>query len=422
MKSRELAKKIIQNQQDEFVLADTCWSAFTNIREDDWEYYLNYRKDQGFNTIYVNLLQQWDASSSKLDIHPFEVTDGEFNFSKRNEAYFDRVERMISMAHERGITIGLVLLWVNYLPNTWASKIRKMPIFPKNRVAEYVEYAVNRYNKYHPFYIVSGDTDFPDDEVIDYYDIAMKKIKSLDKNAIVTLHIRGRESDLPDKLKNSPYLDFYMYQSGHNTQYRDYAYKLAEIFTSMDPQKPVMNAEPCYEMMGFSRNVYGRFTREDVRKAAWQSVFSGATLGITYGAHGIWSWHDATAVFDSTIGEAFSTPYDWHDALRFEGANDYAYLKEFVQLNHLSEGVSNQKILNNHSSEIRVLQKDERYYIYVPSNIELNLNGDFSNREFVYLDLVEKKQQYVSAKFYQESNITKVNMHRFISDAVLIIN
>lgn len=34
-----------------FYLADTIWSAFTNITEDEWIYYLKRRKEQGFNVL-----------------------------------------------------------------------------------------------------------------------------------------------------------------------------------------------------------------------------------------------------------------------------------------------------------------------------------------------------------------------------------
>ena len=56
-----------------FYLADTCWSAFTNIDEPSWEYYLQYRRRQGYNTLQINILQQWDASETVLDNHPFAL-------------------------------------------------------------------------------------------------------------------------------------------------------------------------------------------------------------------------------------------------------------------------------------------------------------------------------------------------------------
>ena len=39
---------LMKNGKPFFYLADTCWSAFTNIKDNDWDYYLDYRKSQGF--------------------------------------------------------------------------------------------------------------------------------------------------------------------------------------------------------------------------------------------------------------------------------------------------------------------------------------------------------------------------------------
>ncbi|MMZ52468.1 beta-glucosidase [Paenibacillus polymyxa] len=36
-----------------FYLADTVWSAFTNITLEEWAYYLDYRKSQGFNVLQI---------------------------------------------------------------------------------------------------------------------------------------------------------------------------------------------------------------------------------------------------------------------------------------------------------------------------------------------------------------------------------
>lgn len=44
-----------------FYLADTIWSAFTNITEDEWIYYLKRRKEQGFN-----VLRQYNAAVGSL--------------------------------------------------------------------------------------------------------------------------------------------------------------------------------------------------------------------------------------------------------------------------------------------------------------------------------------------------------------------
>ena len=47
-------KNFIKDGKPFFYLADTCWSAFTNIPENDWHYYLQYRKRQGYNVLQIN--------------------------------------------------------------------------------------------------------------------------------------------------------------------------------------------------------------------------------------------------------------------------------------------------------------------------------------------------------------------------------
>ncbi|MET3558197.1 hypothetical protein ABID29_001317 [Streptococcus rupicaprae] len=416
----------VKNGQPEFYLADTCWSAFTNISEGDWDYYLDFRKSQGFNVLQINMLQQWDASQTDLTIKPFKMTeDGSFDFSSYNPAYFERAYRMIEKAYNKGLTVALVLLWANYVPDTWASQlpIKQLGIFPENLVVSYVDEMMDRYDRFDPIYVISGDTDFPSEQVVkDYYLAALERIKANNPQALTTLHIRGREADLPKVLKESPCLDFYMFQSGHNRDFQDMAYQLAEQFYQMTPEKPLLNAEPCYELMGYSRRVYGRFSREDVRKVAWQSFLSGASAGITYGAHGIWSWHDSRLGFDSTVGEAFESPYDWRDAIHFKGAWDYSFLKTFVERNQLFDLVPNQAVLVDHSSEIRASENDRYLLVYLPSNIRLRLLGDWTGaRKITYVDLEDHKEERVSATYSERSNQTTIDMHRFTKDALLII-
>ena len=60
-----------------FWLADTIWSAFTNITLEDWAYYLKRRREQGFTVLQINTLAQWDRGESTLGWAPFaDAEDG----------------------------------------------------------------------------------------------------------------------------------------------------------------------------------------------------------------------------------------------------------------------------------------------------------------------------------------------------------
>lgn len=413
-------KYFLNGNKKFFYLADTIWSTFTNVSIEEWKEYLHYRKMQGFNALQINILQQWDASESDIDIKPFRrKADGAFDFYSINEEYFKRAEKMVEMAVNEGFVPALVLLWCNYIPDTWASKFTDKNNMPLDAVEGYVKYAADTFSKFNPIYVISGDTDFPSELAKTYYTTALNTIKSISPECLTTFHICGRLTELPEEYINSRNLDFYMYQSGHNSSFRDMSYKMALNFSNKPVKRPVINSEPCYDQMGFSRRVYGRFTTFDVRKAAWQSLLSGASAGITYGAHGIWSWHKAGKKFAADLGEAFDNPYDWRDALRFDGAWDYAFAKWIFETYDLSDAEPMDKILND-TEEIRMAGKPDlsRIAVYIPSNTKVRINMELENYDFIIIDLDKKHIARPDVEIGNGKTI--IQMHNFCMDALVI--
>lgn len=402
-----------------FYLADTVWSAFTNAALEEWENYLDYRKMQGFNVLQINLLQQWDASEVNINIKPFEYyNDGSFNFHKRNDAYFERAEKMVEMAVNKGFVPALVLLWCDYVPDTWGSKINDKNVMPLELVKEYVKFIDRLFSKYAPVYLVSGDTDFPTEKAIEHYKVALNTIKECSPDCITSLHVRGSFTELPPELLYSGNLDIYMFQSGHNIEAQHMSYRLAEEFDNKPIQRPCLNSEPCYEQMGYAGNIFGRFNRFEVRKAAWQSLLSGANAGVTYGAHGIWSWHKKGKGF-GLVGESFEHPFDWRDALKFEGAWDYSFMKKIFELYNL-EDVQPLDIVLNNTEEIRAAKVGNltKFIIYVPVNAVIELNQRLEGYKITIIDL--EQRHFGSAEASLETNKTIIDMHRFESDVLII--
>lgn len=403
-----------------FLLADTVWSALTNIEERDWVYYLDKRKAQGFNTLQVNLMPQWDRSVNKKIPYPFKVERGYFNIQDKDEEYFTHAERMIEIAVNKGFIPAIVLLWSNYVPGTWAGNLKKTPYFSRRDVKQYTKEMVDRFKKFNPIYLISGDTDFPNENVVNYYYECLEETDNIDPSGLKVLHIKRGLKDIPKKLLEHPALNLYFYQSGHNPYYQSVAYNFADFFYNTLPTKPVINSEPCYELMAYSRNEYGRFSREDVRKVAWQSVFSGAFAGITYGAHGVWSWHDSESKFGSELGEGFAPPYNWRVALEFEGANDYGFLKQFILGEKVTQLAPNQSILLNLTKEIRVAETETKVYIYMPANVPLQLRGTFNSKKDYAIDLENRQNVSINKRILEETTI--IEMTAILKDSVLVIH
>ena len=157
-----------------FWFADTCWSAFTSIAENDWDYYLTRRAEQGMNVLQINTLPQWDRCCPDLGIWPYASEDGvHFDWSCPNQAYWDRAAAMCRAAVEHGIRPALVLMWCNYVPGTWGAKIAERcgaEIMPREEVRAHVARVVENLGEFDPVYVVAGDTDFAGDEAIAYYE------------------------------------------------------------------------------------------------------------------------------------------------------------------------------------------------------------------------------------------------------------
>ena len=416
-------KNFIKDGKPFFYLADTCWSAFTNIPENDWHYYLQYRKRQGYNVLQINILPQWDASGTDLNYVPYVLKeDGGYDFTKINDDYFQHAKRMCEIAKEYNFELALVALWCNYVPKTWANNMLPLNTMPFDCVDRYIEKVDETFTQFNPIYIISGDTDLNEEITRNYYNKASDLLREAAPQCIQTLHVRGRLMEIPEEMINR--MDFYMFQSGHNAKTENLCmtYRLPEYFVENYPGKPLINSEPCYEQMGSSGRIYGRHPRFNIRRAALQSLLSGACSGITYGAAGIYSWHIYGKNFGSAIGEGFDMPNPWQQAIHYPGAWEYGDIKHIFNEFQVTELISKQKVLLNNTEEIRVAcTPDEKLMmIYLPENTTIKLNYHFSeDDECTIIDLNTLHRE--CGRIYNHKDICYLDMHVFEHDVLYII-
>ena len=373
-------RTLMNDDKPFFYLADTCWSAFTNITDEEWDYYLQFRKTQGFNTIQINILPQWDASQTSLNHHPFN--DG----YELNDEYFSHAKAMAEKAKSMGFELALVVLWCNYVPDTWANAITNNTI-PKEVIKPYVYKVHETFSHLNPIYVISGDTDFNTEETTAYYLEAAEILKKLAPQCLFTTHIKGRLTQIPPELVS--YLDIIWYQSGHNGEDKGMPYKLAEEM--MKYNKPLINSEPCYEEMGYSRMMYNRWSRYDVRRAAYMSLLSGACAGITYGAAGIYNWHKGV---ERRSSEGFMSPKRVEDALHLPGAEDYAYIRFLWERYGITQLTPNHDVIDANTDDIRAATDDEHILIYVPVNCNVRMNIDLTGYTIEAIDLKDRRIMY----------------------------
>ena len=415
-------RTLVRDGKPFFWLADTIWSAFTNVTDEEWIAYLDKRAAQGFTVLQLNALAQWDRCGCAFDRYPFVTLDHgkTFDFSSVNDEYFEPARWMVGEAVARGLVPAIVVMWSNYVPDTWASAIISDNVMPEQLVVPVVEKICSTFNEFEPVYIISGDTDWDRPGSLERYRLVTSAVEDAAPRALLAYHIKGRYDVLPHEL--AEHADVYLYQSGHNLAAQRGAYELAESFLARDPVRPVINSEPCYEQMGYSHMLYGRFRRADVRLACWRSLLAGANAGITYGAHGIWNWQNPDVKVGNALGEGFLQALRHEQALYLEGANDFGFARELVEELGLFGATSDQGVLESYPEDVRAARTtDGRLVLYVPSNAALKLHGDFSGATVTCVDLLTRERSVLLASFDAEKELTTVEQGTYLEDAVYVI-
>lgn len=268
-----------------------------------------------------------------------------------NEKYFKHVDFIVNKAEELGLIIGMLPTWGDkiYSENPGAGPI----VFNRTNVAVFGEFLGKR-NKDKPIvWILGGDRNIASNEVLEIWRAMAAGLKKGDAgNHLITYHPRGNSSS-SKSLHNETWLDFNMFQSGHDERFNN-VYEFAAIDRALKPTKPTLDGEPAYEdiavkfweYMDFSKESANRvgegaldsdgliqnksnfkegfFTDYDVRLHAYWNFISGA-CGYTYGNNAIWQ------MFKKGGNIAIPCLYDWRESMDRPGAFDLKHVRTLLE-------------------------------------------------------------------------------------------
>lgn len=316
-----------------FWLGDTGWLLFTKCSREEAKFYLDTRKEQGFNVIQVMVLHTLGAENvyGNKALHEGNIskpvtTPGADFADKSAYDYWDHVDYIIGEAGKRGIYMALVPVW--------GSAVKGSDI-TTDQIKKYATFLTERY-KDHANVIWLNGGDIRGDDRQDIWLSLGKTLKEKNPRHLITYHPRGRYSST-DWFHQEPWLDFNMFQSGHRTYAQDTSSKEKHRFGednwryvehdwSVKPAKPVLDGEPSYENIpkGLHDSLQPRWKDSDVRRYAYWSVFAGAA-GFTYGENSIMQFNrkgDADANFGVT--------QNWKETIYAPGALQMEYLKQLM--------------------------------------------------------------------------------------------
>lgn len=186
----------------------------------------------------------------------------------------------------------------------------------------------------------------------------------------MTFHPIGGHSS-SEWFHKEEWLDFNMMQTGHSDRYIT-NYKRISKDRELDPVKPTLDGEPCYEDHAINWNPeYGWFDDADVRCLSYWGLLSGA-CGTTYGAHPIWQFY-----FKGKSPISHARHY-WYEVLDLPGSGQMLYLRQLIESRDWKNMSPAPEILkdNNQSEAIAILaaKSEDFALIYCPLTINIKID------------------------------------------------
>jgi hypothetical protein len=344
-----------------FWLGDTAWELFHRTTLEEAEYYLENRRQKGFNVIQAVALAEFDGLNTPNVYGERPLIDN--NPLHPNEAYFRHLDQVIDLAREKDLFVGL-------LP-TWGDKVELLAhgkgpvVFDLENARGYGEWIGRRYRDvWNIIWINGGDRQGGGPNRLIWEALA-HGIKLADPNHLMTFHPLGGSCghSASEWFHQSDWLDFDLSQSGHERKHLP-NYEIISRDFCLEPPKPCLDGEPRYEDHGVNWRPQdlGWFDDYDVRQAAYWGVFAGA-FGHTYGCHPVWQF----------CGERYApitfARRGWREALDLPGAAQMRYVRKLIESRPMLSRFPDQSILIDEKSgpsHRRACRGDGYAFIYLP--------------------------------------------------------
>ncbi|WP_224998036.1 glycoside hydrolase family 140 protein [Cesiribacter sp. SM1] len=334
-----------------FWLGDTAWELFHRLTREEAEAYLRVRKQQGYNVIQAVSLAEINGLREPNrygDLPLIEevpgrlaVTPGADPADAVQYDYWDHVSWVINKAAELGMYVGLLPTWGDKVAHLWGEG----PIvFTPDNAEIFGAALAKRYGSHwNVLWIVGGDRPVMyksgrQGVEKEYNDLAVWRAMArgiegvVGREAFISYHPSGGPNSSSQHIHTEEWLDMNAFQSGHGARETP-AWEWVKRDLALQPQKPTLDMEPCYEdhPVNFwdgkwTKEERGYFTAYDVRARVYRGVFAGA-CGFTYGHHHVWQFADEERY--PMISKA-DKKIHWRDALHAPAAEQMQHLKNLL--------------------------------------------------------------------------------------------
>jgi hypothetical protein len=264
-----------------FIHSDTPWSLFVALNKTEAETYLENRKQKGFNTITVNLIEHWFNGDSATFPFSSKNRDGELpftaylsgnipDFTKPNEKYFANVDYILKNALENGILVMMTPAYMGYIGTQegWYNEVLANGAL---RCREWGIYLGKRYKRFpNIVWVMDGDRN-PDSLSVPLEREIVAGIKENDNIHLFTAHAHPCNSSR-DRWEGESWLDI---NAIYTYNWMAYVHEKCLDNYKRKPVMPIILFETCYEGEH-------NFTSEKIRAEmywGWLCCIAGQQMG-----------------------------------------------------------------------------------------------------------------------------------------------
>jgi hypothetical protein len=303
-----------------FWLSDTAWHGVMKADAGSWETYLKDRAGKGFTAIQF-ISTNWSAAAGNADLRVA------FTGKERiavDPVFYEWMDERIDAINEHGLVAAPALVW------TAGGPMNPGNFLPEDQIILLARYMTARWGAHQVIWILNGDGNYTGERAERWKRIGRAVFGApAHPHRIATLH-PGRGTWMTDWFLGEPWFSFNGYQSGHRRDPASLRW-LTEGPASQswkgEPHCPDVNIEPNYEAHNDrSPGATGVFSDHDVRRAAYWSLLVAPPAGVTYGAHGIWSWELKAHEPMAHRGTGVAAP--WREAMNLPGSVQMKHLKK----------------------------------------------------------------------------------------------
>lgn len=360
------------------VVGDTPWSIPFRAKPGQVAIYSRDRQAKGYNTALLMSVQPdryAEGPESRDTVLGFDrafedLPDGHLNRLKPD--YFQYLDSLITILVDHEIVPVYQPVFHGY---GWKGKTVLGTTADPGEYARYCKYLVARYGSMPAFWLVSGDGTGrdpgvkPGGEAVEKWD-CYGQPTGIHYNPADNYMAVWAQNDSSKcfhynrTYQAEPWLDFQWAQSGHEGKH--VTYKVEDMYNN-EPVKASLNGEPTYEGMSGGTLGLGWWQGQE----AWQQLMHGGTMGVVYGAAGLWQWKLTTDEpgWPVWTDQAVS----WREAIDLEGSKYVGFVAKAFRNFDFADMEKRWDLTDGMKP---LLAKEGTFYVaYLESGGELKING-----------------------------------------------